>query len=140
MGVKPITLALCILLAGCAGSLQDKIDADIAKIANFSIADLEAADKDAIAHNDELSHACYPALERFVKELQGDNPNATVKGAFSAFQKARDVRHGVENGLPNYLKLGCAPLVQDETLLLAKLGVIGAGAAIVGPIAPALIP
>lgn len=128
------------LLASCSSTGQSSLDSDIAKIANFSIADLQAADADAVAHNDQLAHACYPALIRFVTELQGNDPNATVKGAFGAFQRARDLRMGVQSGLPIYLKLGCAPLVQDETLLLFKLGLIGAGAAVVGPIAPAIVP
>jgi hypothetical protein len=35
----------------------------------------------------------------------------------------------VQAGIPTYLTLGCAPLVADTRLMVAKLAAIGAGAA-----------
>lgn len=145
--MKPLIVVLTLALAACgstgsaqAPTTQAPTGPDpLTQIAQFTIADLQAADMDAVAHNDAISHACYPALIRFVSELQGNIAGATVKGAFSAFQRARDLRLGYQSGLPVYLKLGCAALVQDETALLIKLGAIGAGAAIVGPLAPAAV-
>lgn len=115
-------------------SVQDALG----KISQFTVADLQAADADAVAHNDAIAHACYPPLIKFVQSLQG--PNGTVAGAFSAFQAARDIRLGVQSGLPVDLKLGCSALVQDETQLLIKLGLIGAGASTLAPLAPVLLP
>lgn len=111
----------------------------LSDLAKFNVADLQAADADAVAHNDQISHACYPALIQFVQSIQGGTPSTTVAGAFSAFQKARDVRLTVQGGLPAYLKIGCSPLVMDEQLLLARLAVIGAGGALLAPAAPALL-
>jgi len=53
----------------------------------------------------------------------------TVAGAFSAFQKTRDLANGVQHGLPDYLKIGCAPLIVDEQMMINRLAAIGVGAA-----------
>lgn len=140
-----VALFLALGVAACTQTLPagpaGQASADpLGDIAKFTIADLQAADADAVAHNDVLSHACYPALIKFVGELQTQGSNLTVSGAFSAFQKARDLRRSVQGGIPDYLKLGCAPLVQDEVTLLVKLGAIGAGSSVLGPLAPALVP
>jgi len=115
----------------------------LVQIAAFTAADLAAAQLDATANNDAIAAACYPALSKFVASMQGKVGNvATVQGAFTAFQRARDVRYSVQGGLPDYLRLGCAALVQDEKLLIAKLAAIGAGTAaatVVAPMAPALL-
>jgi hypothetical protein len=99
----------------------------IQQLATFTEADLAAADADAVANNDVIAHACYPALTKFIKSLP--NPGGTVGGAFSAFQKARDLGNTAQAGVPTYLTLGCGPLVVDTETLLAKLAAMGAGAA-----------
>lgn len=78
-------------------------------LANFSIVDLQAADADAVANNDTIAHACYPALVKFIQSF----PNlqlGTVSGAFGAFQKGRDVRNTATAGIPDYVTMGCGPL------------------------------
>ena len=108
----------------------------LAQIAAFTTADLQAAQTDAIANNDTVAAACYPALNRFVQSLPAGVGN--VQGAITAFQKARDLRLSVQTGLPSYLKLGCAALLVDEQTLIAKLAALGGGAAILAPVAPLL--
>ena len=103
------------------------VQADLAALGRFTVADLQAAQADAIAHNDVIAAACYPALIQFVSGLPA--VGGTVAGAFSAFQQARDLHKGVSAGLPDYLRLGCAALVQDEKQMILKLAAIGAGAA-----------
>jgi hypothetical protein len=90
----------------------------------FTVTDLAGAEADAVAHSDELSRPCYAALGQYITTLPTSKTYGV--GAFSAFQKARDFRHGVEGGLPNYVKLGCAALVMDEAKLIAELAAIGA--------------
>lgn len=142
---KALAVLSLIALAACStaqtastppqpASLQDALG----NISKFTVADLQAADADAVAHNDAIAHACYPVLAKFVQSLQG--PTGTVAGAFSAFQAARDLRLGVQAGLPVDLRLGCSALVQDEVQLLIKLGLIGAGTATLAPVVPALLP
>lgn len=139
--VKPAASAvLALFLASCAGTSMAPSTSSansLSDIAKFTISDLEAADADAKANGDNLSAACYEALIPFVKSLQGATP-ITVSGAFSVFQKARDLRLKAQSGVPVDLKLGCAPLVMDEQLLLIKLGAIGAGSAVIGPLVPVI--
>jgi hypothetical protein len=138
-------IGIAVALAGCTSAqtaqntaLTSSVSADLAKISTFTVADLTNAEADAVANNDLLAAPCYPALAKFVASLQG--ANSTVSGGFSAFQKARDLRVGVQAGLPVYLKLACAPLVQNEAEFIASLAAIGGAATAVGPIAPYLLP
>lgn len=119
--------SLAVLLSGCAGSvsLPGLIAANasasastsstdpLTALANYTTADLAAADADAVAHGDDVAHACYPALTTFVASLPTSTPGTTVAGAFSLFQKERDLRNVVAAGIPKYLLMGCAPLVTE---------------------------
>ncbi len=125
--------AMLALLAACAApTTSPTADAPgatpLAQLADFAVSDLEAADADAQAHGDEIAHACYPALIRFVQAAP--TGQQTVLGAFSAFQKTRDLAKGVRRGVPDYLVLGCAPLVADIKGDAAAL--VGTLAALVG--------
>ncbi len=102
-------------------------------ISQFTITDLQNADASAVANGDVIAHACYPALEKFVIATQvsiGTANSGTVSGAFSAFQAGRNVvKQGkgmLSQGIPVYLELGCAPLLQDVRLdaagFLTQLG------------------
>ena len=143
------TVAAVALLAGCAGQGMPPVAGAAAPVdpvtalANFTVADLQAADTIAVASNDEIAHACYPALVKFVQSFPSVSGTQTVKGAVSAFELARSkrlqVQGAVGSGMPNYLKLGCAALVQDETVFIAKLAAMAAGTAVAGPAAPALL-
>lgn len=113
----------------------------LSQLATFTIADLQAADADAVANGDAIAHACYPALIAFIQSLPNANSGTTVSGAFSAFQKARDFRNRVNQGVPTSLLMGCGPLVTqvrgDILVLLGRLGVGGVtGAAVLGPLVP----
>jgi hypothetical protein len=138
--MRSVTLALFMLLAACSTSAVPVAGSPasdpLVNLANFTVADLTAADADAVAHNDVLAHACYPALIQFVKSNQ-PAAGANVAGAFSAFQKGRDLVGQVNAGLPTYLVLGCAPLVADVRAMAIKLAAIGVGtAATAGAILP----
>lgn len=126
---KAFVALLGLTLAGCTFSNPVALtqNSSLSDLAKFTVADLQAADADAVANNDAVAHACYPALEQFVQSLP--TSGGTVAGAFSAFQKTRDLANGVKAGLPTYLKIGCAPLVMDEQQLINQLALIGAGAA-----------
>lgn len=124
-------LAACSTTAPASGAATTTPD-PIAQISQFTAADLEAAEADAVANNDTVAAACYPALEKFVKSLPGANGSTTVAGAFSAFQKARDVRNSVAAGVPVYLTMGCGPLyAQVHADFLVALGGAFAGQAVV---------
>ena len=115
----------------------------LSQIAQFTLVDLANADAIAVANNDVVGHACFPALAQFINSLPHPPAGTTVSGAISAFETARALRLKVQGtvsaGLPDYLKLGCAALVVDEQTLLLKLGALAGGAAVLGPVAPALL-
>lgn len=155
-----IIVAVCaaLLLAGCAGQpptvpAATAVPAAAAPVAStdpiaalsaFTVADMQSADTIAVASNDAIAHACFPALIRFVQSLPTSLPTTTVSGAISAFETARTTRIKIQGqigaGIPDYLKLGCAALVQDETVFVAKLATLAGGGAALGPMAPGLLP
>ena len=133
-------------LSACSGTASVSVAPNasttnaLAQIASFTVTDLQNADADAVAHNDVIAHACYPALIQFVQSSPLATPGTTVSGAFSAFQAARDVQQSVQGfQVPNYLKLGCAPLVMDVQQFLINLAALGAGAATGVPPLPAIL-
>ena len=142
------TLAICIALALAACTVPTASSptaggSPLAQVSAFTMTDLQNADAIAVAKSDALGHACYPALEQFIGSLPaGTTMSTTVSGAISAFETARVTRLGAQSaiagGLPDYLKLGCSPLVLDEQTLLLKLAALGAGGAVAAPLLPAL--
>ena len=125
--MKSFVLVAALMLSACAtaGTLgTDPSPEDgLSRLAAFTINDLQDADKQAVAAGDDIAHLCYPALIQFITERQGDT--GTVSGAFSAFQRARNVANRVDAGLPQYLLIGCAPLFTDARLMLAKMALVG---------------
>lgn len=127
------SIAALIMLAACAGSVTlpdgrmaaaaTPIQDNLQKVAAFTIADLANADADAVANNDQIAHMCYPALSRFVTELQG-SASGTVSGAFGAFQRARDLANKANAGLPQYLTIGCAPLFVDANAMIVRIAAL----------------
>lgn len=132
MTFRPRLLALVAvlpLLGGCSvtgslpgflsgsGSVGDPTSpADtqgaIEQLETFTVTDLTAADADAVKNHDDIAHACYPTLIDFVNGLPkpGESPDV---GAFTTFQKARDIRNVVAAGVPKALLTACAPLVME---------------------------
>ena len=150
-------LAACTTATAPVGGSPTSASASdpLTQIAQFTVMDLQNADALALAAPDApgcdpgthdcIAHACYPALTKFVQSIPavGGQPQ-TVSGAISAFELARSTRLGVQSavgsGLPAYLKLGCAALVQDETVFAAKLAAMAGGAAASPTALPAIIP
>jgi hypothetical protein len=137
IGLAALGLAACAAPSPNGGTPSP---GPLAQIAAFTVADLQAADAEAVNGGDMIAHACFPALVTFIQTIPAANGSQTVAGAISAFEAARllrmQVQSGVANGLPAYLKLGCSALVLDEQVLIAKLAALGAGAAVAAPILP----
>jgi hypothetical protein len=124
------TLTMLTACAGVTGNPVADLNAatatpadNLQKLAAFTHTDLMNADADAVANNDAIAHACYPALDRFVTELQG-TATGTVSGAFSAFQRGRDLANKANAGLPAYLTIGCAPLFVDANAMIARMAAL----------------
>lgn len=133
--VMPVLLA-GLLLASCTttGTMSSPDTTggaatpdQLQQLASFTLADLQTADADAVANGDDIAHACYPVLEAFIQNLPNSNSLTTVKGAFSAFQKARDFRNATNAGVPTSLIMGCGPLYAqvhgDILKFLANAGI-----------------
>ena len=84
------------------------------------LADLQAADTDAIAHNDTISDPCYKAEISFVQGIPSLASPAGPIGPIQLFQIKRDVQNAFAGGIPNSLKIACGPLWLDETGAFAK--------------------
>jgi hypothetical protein len=132
--MKPLAIICMLALSACAAG-QTKDNA-VVSLASFAISDLQAAQADAEAHGDQIATACYPALITFVTQLQSSAQQSSPAGTFSGFQRARDAVKDTEGGVPVYLRIGCAALVQDVTSdvaqflgALASIGVKGAAIA-----------
>ena len=121
------------------------------KLAAKGVADLQAADQLAAAVdpdtqkvNDPIAHACYPALIKFIGSLPKPPAEGTETGPALVFERARMSRKLVQAGLPDYLKIGCAPLVQDEANFLIKVlalvGVTFGTGGLALPALPGLLP
>lgn len=92
---------------------------------------------------DPISHACYPAAVRFLGSIPAvAKPTGKFTGV-QLFQAKRDFIAQLQAGLPNYLKLGCAPLLGDEINIAVEvfnmIGIKVAPAALTA-IMPALAP
>lgn len=107
---------IVLLLAGCAQ--QQRLDADLDKLAATSITDLNAATVAAQTQGDVLAAACYPALAGWITQLQ-QHRTAPPIGVFSAFQQQRGIYKALSpmgggvSGMPTSVKLGCAALYID---------------------------
>jgi hypothetical protein len=158
MGFRLLVAALALALTGCATGLPvfdlpkhpepQSVGEVLANLKGDLPIDLDAATAIAVAHNDEIAAACYPALKRFFMEtLATPTPSPDqVKGVFSAWEKARverialEGKAGVGVTFPTYLKLGCAAMVQDERNFGIRLAAMIAGAQIGMPGVSGLLP
>lgn len=102
-----------------------------AVLQQFTLSDLQNALADAQAQvpPDMIAANCYQQLITVVQS-PAVNPLPSQLGAFSAFQKARDLKNMVvalqtPNGPLAQLNMACAPLVVDVQTTLINLGVIG---------------
>jgi peptidoglycan hydrolase-like protein with peptidoglycan-binding domain len=153
-------LATILLLGACASqpaqvSVQSPVvvtsgtpaatpaQSQLAKLQAFTLADLQAANADALAQSppDVTSSQCYTYLIAFLPTIQGASGTKTV-GAIMAFQKARDLVNGVQGSGASLkkLNLACAPLVIDVQTtvnqLALQLGGAAAGASVGLPTLP----
>ena len=117
----------------------------LTQIAIKGTADLEAADSIASAIDpdtnqmrDEIAHTCFVAMIKFIGKLPKPD-TTTPPGPAVVFERVRLARLTAQAGLPTYLRIGCAPLVQDETLLFIRIAaMVGVTVGTGGVAAPAL--
>lgn len=108
---KPIAALVfgAFLLGGCAFSQG---------LRDYTAGDLKAAI--SLAEDDPDATACYKAI---LKSQDGRTTvDVTIEGPVSAFQKARNLRRGLDAGIPPDVHRKCAVLIVDARRTLVRLG------------------
>lgn len=134
-----------VTTAGAATTAAPQTD-PLTQLANFTVADLQAASADAHAQNppDQTAFMCYDFLAATIPTIKLPGGQQGTVGAFVGFQKLRDLHNGTvsQSGLLKSLNLACAPLVIDTQTVINKLLIMGAGAGasggLLGPAAGAI--
>ena len=133
-----LAVGLSLVLGACSATTTASVQSSAVSVQQFALADVQAADLDAIANKDTVAATCWSALAATI-QAQAPVLTGPVPGAITAFQKARDVVNGSNAVLPA-LNVPCAPLLLDTQATLAGLAAkVGLGAVAV-KIATPLVP
>ena len=153
--VAPAQAAVTVAAAHADGVIKQRsdyaFDETVARlkgdIAAKGTADLQAADDVAAAVDadtgkmaDPIAHACYPALIKFIGGLPKSPSDGSAPGPAVVFERARLARKMIQAGLPDSLKIGCAPLVQDEAGFFVKILALAGVTVCTGGLAGLAIP
>jgi hypothetical protein len=118
-------MACCVVVAALSAcnTLQSGSAASnsLEKFRQFTVADIQRADDLAVKHNDVVAHACWPVLKQFIENLPELSRDKPVVGGASGIETLRVMRLGVQGGLPDNLKIACAPLILDEQTFIARM-------------------
>lgn len=126
-GVRLLPLLIALpLLGACAGTAPSEADDDVSGIRAFALEDLQTALALAEAGQDRLAVKCWARLIAIVGRDRPDR--VAIKGAFSAYQSARNIRHRLESGVPDDIREACAPMTSESRGVLLRLLAIGRGA------------
>lgn len=130
-----LLLLLPAALAGCTSYLDpdtgERVDCGggpLACLLSATAADAEAAYRLAEAAGDESGKRCWATVKTVAEESQGPAAIAVI-GPLSAWQTARNVRMGLEDGIDQRVRRDCAVLVLDA---------LRTGRRLAGQIAPLL--
>ncbi len=111
-----LVVSMMLVMVGCGMEIPVKLDtsnwaAFLSSLQSFTVADLDNATADAVAHNDAIGAACWPVLKKYVEK---GLPDLSIPdGLASKIQRARDLRQSVAGGIPTDLRLGCDSLLND---------------------------
>ena len=141
-----VVSASLVAISGCAATtsatgavsvaLAPSVTTSLNNLGNFTLQDLQNADKIAVSINDTQGDSCYKGLEAFVTTQQANVNSAsgvTVSGAFSALEAARSAAVSGANVVSTTqiktLENACGPLVIDiqntPAVFLANLAALG---------------
>ncbi len=105
----------------------------LAKISQFTVADLTWAHNDAVAKNDVVAEPCWAYLLTQVQN-QGKGNGLPPLGLASFIQTQRDLLT-FGSGIPPKFQAACGALILDEQVRIAKFGIGAAGALATGGVA-----
>lgn len=131
-------IVLAISVNGCSGiaanlaaakqTAAEDGEADAAEVLlQFTANDLQFALADAKAHNDIIASLCWEKLLETVKTIQaGGTIGQAAPGAFSVFQKKRNIQRFGQSQERQEITIACAPLVSDERRTILRIaGLVG---------------
>ncbi len=134
-GIGILVALMLSVVVGCTNSLvnvepsNEGLSEAVTHLQQVTLEDLQAASKRAAAGNDKIGQMCYDALATYLSNKQpGD---VGVAGVFDAFEKARLGISTIQAGIPDELRIGCAPLVQDARNMVLRLGIIAGSRGII---------
>lgn len=130
---------VAVALAGCGttgGTSTGDPGSGLDQVVNFTKADLEAAESNAvnICNANPQASACIvvpcpPAIEKWIDSTVGGVGSLQVKGLFSGAVAGQAVVNGVQAGVPDYVFTACGPAYMkfhaDIYNLLGKAALIG---------------
>ena len=85
-----LAVGLSLVLGACSATTTASVQSSAVSVQQFALADVQAADLDAIANKDTVAATCWSALAATI-QAQAPVLTGPVPGAITAFQKARDV-------------------------------------------------
>ncbi len=112
----------------------------LAVLAKFTLTDLQHAKAMADAGNDKLASLCYGYLATQIAAQSGGDPNASVAGLVSGFEKQRLLLRNLNAGLADDFQINCAPFLSDVRLNIARLAALAGGAAVLGAASAGAVP
>lgn len=128
--MRALVFLLALGLTACASNpiseLRDGDGASLERLGTVAMADLKAAEASALAHDDRFAAECWVSLQALVAHLQG-RPRTEVVGVFTAFQKARNLRRGVDGVLGDrnvhveLVEVRCAHMWRDARRTILRI-------------------
>lgn len=111
-------------LDSALGRFNDGVSKIEKKVVDLVIADLNAAIKDATAHNDLISLPCWQAHLLLFNSLpsQWPEPPTLPMGIALSIQVQRDLLNSITGAEVTSLKVACAALYGDQLKIIANVG------------------
>lgn len=118
------TIAVALALGACS-SLPDTVQNgdprdEIAALTELAKTDIESALSDARAHKDKAAVLCYSELLDKIEDLPKLTASRVV-GPVSAFQKARNIRKRIDEGVSEDVEIACAALANETRGTLRRI-------------------
>lgn len=130
--IVAIAVSLALTLPACSpGEVIGTVKTGVENVPEFRdivIADVTNAKHYAIQANDALAEQCWTYVEAWAMSKVPDpnDPNAPIdpeiKGAFSTFQVARNIRRTTQEGVSDEFRIACGPMIMESANALSELG------------------
>jgi len=121
---KFLPILTALVLAGCVGLPSGEAYNDrLEQLSNIALPDLESANRLAIAADDKAAMQCWPAVIEFAKHLDEyrQSIGEAAPGVFTSYQRLRNIRRRLSDGIPEDVHLACAAMVSESRSAIVNL-------------------